>query len=130
MLNAHDREGIAACVTDGFFNEHTSQRGHSVRGRAAYRERLTGFLQDFEDLSYEIEDLVVDGERAAMAYLMRFRWHEGPGSDPAGGATSGVPVVMRGMFWFEVEGGLIAHRRDYFDGEDFARQVRNETAAQ
>jgi hypothetical protein len=35
------------------------------------------------------------------------------------------PVVIRGVFRFRVEDGLIAHRADYWDGADFQRQVGN-----
>ncbi|HLN04954.1 MAG TPA: nuclear transport factor 2 family protein [Acidimicrobiales bacterium] len=126
MLNAHDPEQIAACVTDDFLNEHTSRRGRTLRGRAAYRDRLRTFLAEFEDLSYQVEDVVVDEDRAAVCYVMRARWRIGAPASTSDGsvqAENGRPVALRGMFWFRVEGGLVAHRRDYWDGEDFASQV-------
>jgi len=73
-LNTHDPDAIAACVTDDFFNEHTSALGDSTHGRAAYRTRLPGFLAEFPDLRYDVEDVVVDGDRAAAAYTMTGRW--------------------------------------------------------
>ncbi|MFC0862289.1 nuclear transport factor 2 family protein [Sphaerimonospora cavernae] len=109
-LNHHDPDAIAACVTPDFHNEHTSVAGTSLRGRDAYRERLPTFLGQFTDLRYEIEDLIVDGWRAAVPYRMSFH-HDGR------------PVVIRGMFRFTVADGLIAHRVDYWDGADFARQT-------
>ena len=114
-LNAHDGDAIVACVTEDFHNEHTSALGRSVHGRAAYRERLTGFLAGFADLHYELEDLLVDGDRACAAYRMTFR---AAGSD-------GVerPVAIRGVFRFRVRDGLIAHRVDYWDGLEYQRQV-------
>lgn len=114
-LNAHDGDAIAACVTEDFHNEHTSALGRSVHGRAAYRERLTGFLAGFADLHYELEDLLVAGDRACAAYRMTFR---AAGSD-------GVerPVAIRGVFRFRVRDGLIAHRVDYWDGLEYQRQV-------
>ncbi len=109
-LNAHDADAAAAAVTEDFVNEHTSVRGASVTGRAAYRERLDGFLAGFPDLRYEVEDLLVDGARAAVPYSMTM-------------TVDGRPVRLRGIFRFTVRDGLIAHRVDYWDGEDFRRQV-------
>lgn len=114
-LNAGDADAVAACVSDDFFNEHTSALGASLRGRRAYRERLEGFLASFSGLRYDAEDVIVDEARAAVPYTMSFRWHDGSGADH--------PVTLRGMFRFEVRDGLIAHRVDYWDGLEFQRQV-------
>lgn len=119
-LNEHDADAIAACVAEDFHNEHTSTLGHSVHGRAAYRERLSGFLAGFTDLHYEIEDLLVDGDRAAAAYRMTFR---------AAGSDGVVrPVAIRGVFRFRVRDGLVSHRVDYWDGLEYRRQVEGETS--
>ncbi|MCW2919553.1 MAG: hypothetical protein JWN52_7621 [Actinomycetia bacterium] len=109
-LNTGDADRIAACVSPDFHNEHTSAAGRSLRGRDAYRTALDGFLSEFEDLRYEVEDLIVEGDRAAVAYRMTFR-------------LRGTPVLIRGMFRIRVEAGLLAHRVDYWDGADFARQT-------
>ncbi|MCF8528246.1 MAG: ester cyclase [Candidatus Nanopelagicales bacterium] len=114
-LNAHDPDAIAACVTEDFHNEHTSALGSSVHGRAAYRERLVGFLAAFTDLNYEVEDLLLDGVRAVVAYRMTFCV---TGSD---GALR--PVAIRGVFRFAVRDGLVAHRVDYWDGLEYQRQL-------
>jgi steroid delta-isomerase-like uncharacterized protein len=116
-LNAHDVNRITARVTDDFHNEHTSAAGVSVKGRDAYRERLDEFLARFTELHYDVEDMLVDGDRAAVAYTMRCVWID----------VTGVahPVALRGVFRFVVREGLIAHRVDYWDGTDFARQVAN-----
>ncbi len=114
-LNAHDADRIAACVSDDFFNEHTSAAGVSGRGRDAHRERLDAFLARFTDLRYDVEDLIVDRDRAAVAYTMRCTWLDDDGTRH--------PVVLRGMFRFVVRDGLIAHRVDYWDGADFHRQT-------
>ncbi|HVA73985.1 MAG TPA: nuclear transport factor 2 family protein [Acidimicrobiales bacterium] len=114
-LNGGEPEAIAAWVAEDFVNEHTSSLGHSLTGRDSYRERLRTFLAQFRNLHYELEDLIVDGSRAAAPYLMTFRWR-GEGTDP-------VPVRIRGMFRFEVAGGLVARRVDYWDSAEFERQV-------
>jgi steroid delta-isomerase-like uncharacterized protein len=114
-LNSGDADRIAACVTDDFINEHTSTLGHSVRGREAYRERLPAFLGQFQGLHYEIEDVVVEDERAAVAYAMRCTWVDEDGRP--------VPASIRGVFRFRVADGAVAHRVDYWDSAEFQRQV-------
>lgn len=111
-LNAGDADAVAACVSEDFHNEHTSAAGRSLTGRTAYRERLGGFLAEFENLHYDVEDLLVDDDRAAVGYRMTF-------------AFTGKPVDVRGMFWFRVADGLIAHRRDYWDGTTVQQQLDN-----
>ncbi len=115
-LNGGDPDVIAACVAEDFVNEHTSSLGHSVAGRGNYRRRLTTFLNEFRDLHYEMEDLIVEGSRAAVPYLMTFRWSRGQGE--------AVAVRIRGMFRFEVADGLVTRRVDYWDSAEFERQVR------
>ena len=110
-LNAHDADRVAACVADDFVNEHTAVLGHSRRGRAEYRAALDGFLSEFAELHYELEELIVDGANAAAAYRMSFR-------------RGGKPVRVRGVFRFRVDGeGLIAHRVDYWDSGEVTRQL-------
>ncbi len=109
-LNAHDADAIAASVTSDFVNEHTSTQGVSRIGRAAYRVALDGFLAAFENLHYDVEETLIDGDRAAVAYTMT-------------ATVGGRLIVIRGVFRFLVRDGLIAHRVDYWDGADYQRQI-------
>jgi ketosteroid isomerase-like protein len=120
-LNAHDADEAAACVAIDFHNEHTAALGTSVRGRDAYRARLPGFLAQFSGLRYDVEDLIVDGDRAAVPYRMTCRF-----TTDAGVA---VPVEIRGIFRFRVVDGEIVHRVDYWDSAEFTRQVAAATEA-
>ena len=113
-INAHDPDAVCDLVTEDFFNEHTSVRGTNVQGHEAYRQRLDQFLADMVDLTYQIEDLVAAGEKVAVAYRMSARWAH---------ADELYPFTIRGVFWFEVRSGRIAHRIDYRDGVDFEQQV-------
>lgn len=112
-LNAHDADRVAACVAEDFVNEHTSALGHSRRGRAEYRRALEGFLADFGDLRYELEDVLVDGDRAAVPYRMSFALR----------SAGDAPVAVRGVFVFTVRDGLVAHRTDYWDSGEVQRQL-------
>jgi ketosteroid isomerase-like protein len=114
-LNDHDPDAVAACVTPDFVNEHTSALGTSRVGRDAYRAALPRFLGQFLDLHYAVEDVIVEDDRAAVAYRMTCEWLDDDGRRH--------PVTLRGLFRFAVAGGLIAHRVDYWDGADFERQV-------
>jgi len=111
-LNSGDVDRITALVSEDFVNEHTSARGSTVIGRQAYRERLPAFLGAFEELLYEVEETIAEGPLVAIAYVLTAR-------------VSGHPVRVRGMFRFRIEGGLITHRVDYWDGEEFRRQVES-----
>ena len=113
-LNRHDADAVAGCVAEDFVNEHTSALGHGVTGRAAYRRRLDGFLGDFADLRYEVEDLVVRDVRAVLAYKMSFRLV----------SAGNAPVKVRGVFrlWVNSD-GLLARRIDYWDGTEVTRQL-------
>ena len=109
-LNRGSVDEAVRCVSDGFINEHTSALGETVVGREAYRERLGAFLGRFAGLHYQIEQMIVDGDAVAVAYRMSARCEERPFS-------------IRGMFRFQLEGGHIVHRVDYWDSADFLRQV-------
>jgi steroid delta-isomerase-like uncharacterized protein len=113
-LNSHDPDRIAGCVAHGFVNEHTSTMGHSLTGRVAYRRRLEDFLTDFADLRYESEQVLIDGDRAAVPYRMSFRLM----------SAGGRRVTIRGVFVLQVDDdGAIAHRTDYWDSADVQQQL-------
>ena len=104
-LNAGDVEAVLEHVAADFVSEHTSALGESFTGRDEYRARLPAFFALLPERRYEIEDVLVDGERAAVPYTLR-----------ASGA------VIRGVFLFTCRDGLIARRVDYWDSTEFLRQ--------
>jgi len=106
-----DADVIAGHVADEFVNEHTSGLGSGCVGKAAYRDRLPAFLADMVDLSYEVEDLVVDGERAAAFYTMTASWQ------------GKVAISIRGVQRFVVRDDLIHRRTDYWDSSVFLTQT-------
>jgi len=106
-----DADVIAGYVAEDFVNEHTAALGAGCRGRDAYRVALGGFLADMVDLGYEVEDLVVDGDRVAAFYNMSAQWQ---------GAT---PISVRGVQRLVVRDDLIVHRTDYWDSAVFLLQA-------
>ena len=105
---------IAAHVAPDFINEHTAALGSSSQGKAAYRERLPGFLSDMSGLRYEIEQLLVDGADVAAFYVMQASWQ---------GTAS---FVIRGGQRLRVINGLITYRIDYWDSAAFLVQISDE----
>lgn len=118
-LNDGDAAAAADCVAADFINEHTAGLGRNVYGRDAYRERLFVFLASFVDLHYEIEDMIIDGDRAAVPYVFSGRWLGAQGEY----TPPGRPFSLRGIFSFRILQHEIAHRVDYWDSAEFMRQI-------
>jgi steroid delta-isomerase-like uncharacterized protein len=105
-LNAGDVAAVLDLVTADFVSEHTSALGESFTGREEYRSRLPTFFALLPERHYEIEDVIIDGNRVAVPYILR---------------SSGA--VVRGVFVFTCRDGLIARRVDYWDSAEFLRQL-------
>ena len=105
-----DPDRIVALVSDDFVNEHTGALASGSSTATEYRRRLPTFLEQFTGLTYEPEDVITDGSKVAVPYVMRCRYE-------------GHTIELRGMFRFEVRDGTIAHRVDYWDGVSFLRQI-------
>ncbi len=109
-LSAADAHGVAALVTEDFVNEHTSEIGSGLRGRAAYAERLPDFLAQFAALHYEIVDVIAEGDRVAVRYRMTANFQ-------------GHPIDIPGVMLFRVVADLVAERTDVWDSLTFLRQT-------
>ena len=105
-----EADAVAAFVTDDFVNEHTAALGSGCTGRAEYAARVPGFLASMPGLTYEVEDVVADGDRVAVAYTLRT-------------TVNNRPISVRGVMRFRVEGNLVAHRTDYWDSLVFKQQA-------
>ncbi|MCS5684286.1 MAG: nuclear transport factor 2 family protein [Acidimicrobiales bacterium] len=103
-------DAIAAHVSEDFKNIHTSALAEPSSGRATYRERLPGFLNEFDGVTYEIVETFAEGNRVAAAYTMRADYR-------------GSQIEIQGMFRFLVSKGLITQRVDYFDSLNFLKQT-------
>ncbi len=105
-----DPRPVLDCVADDFVNEHTAALGSGCSGKAAYAERLPGFLASMADLRYEVHDVVAERGRAAATYTLH-------------ATVGGRPVAVPGCMHFEIAGGLITRRTDYWDSLVFQRQA-------
>jgi ketosteroid isomerase-like protein len=105
-----DADEVTAWVTDDFINEHTAALGTGCVGKAEYAARVPGFLASMPALRYDIEDTLAEGDRVAIAYVLRATINE-------------RDIAVRGVMRFRVEGELIAHRIDYWDSLVFKQQA-------
>ena len=103
-------DAVAAHVTDDFVNEHTAALGTGCVGKTEYRKRLPDFLARFAGLRYDIEDLITEGNKSAVAYTMRAN-------------SAGHDITVRGVMRITVRDGLVAHRTDYWDALGFLKQI-------
>lgn len=109
-LSASDADRVVGLVAEGFVNEHTSELGSGLVGRAAYAERLPQFLDQFAALHYEVIDTIVEGDRVAVRYRLTAN-------------CGGHPIDIPGVMLFRVVDGLITHRTDVWDSLTFLRQT-------
>ncbi len=105
-----DPNRVTALVTDDFVNEHTAALGSGCTGKAEYASRVPGFLASMPGLRYDVEDVIADGDRVAIAYVLRTTVNE-------------REIAVRGVMRFRVEGDLVAHRTDYWDSLVFKQQA-------
>ena len=103
-------ERVVSWVTEDFVNEHTAALGRGSTGRTEYAERVPGLLASMPGLIYEVEDVLADGNRVAVAYTLRT-------------TANDRPISVRGVMRFRVEGNLVAHRTDYWDSLVFKQQA-------
>lgn len=105
-----DADQVVAHVTDDFVNEHTAALGSGCTGKDEYARRVPGFLASMPGLRYDVEDVLADGERVAVAYTLRARVND-------------RDVAVRGVMRFVVRDGRIARRVDYWDSLVFQQQA-------
>ena len=103
-------DDVVAWVADDFVNDHTAALGSGCVGRAEYAARVPGFLASMPGLRYDVEDVLADNERVAVAYMLR-------------ATVNDRPVTVRGVMRFIVRDGLIAKRVDYWDSLVFKQQA-------
>src|SRR5438105_13551233 len=83
--NAHDADGVAACYAEDAVLYDVGLP-EPVRGRAAIRESVAGYLLAFSDLHADVGEPIVSGNRAAQ---------EGKVTGTNDGALMGIPPTAR-----------------------------------
>jgi steroid delta-isomerase-like uncharacterized protein len=89
-------------------DSHGHVEGGEYRGHAGFREMQGMFLRALPDVQIEIEDIIADGNRAAV------RWHaRGTHSgDGFGFEASQRAIDVRGTSWLTVSDGKIVEGWD------------------
>ena len=112
-FSSGEPDQVAAHVTADFDNRQVGVLGSGCQGADAYRERLKEFLSTFRNLNYRIEEVIEEGDKVAVAYVMTFDHGK-------------EPVTIPGVMLMTVRDGLIAERSDYWDGLAYLRQTGQE----
>jgi predicted ester cyclase len=84
------------------------------------REDIGRYVGAFDEVSSEIVELIVDGDRAAMYWRTSGR-HVGPYGDIAPEPTH-RRITMQGVDFFTVRDGRIVAMRSFWDAADVYRQ--------
>lgn len=95
IYNAHRPEAIDEFVAEDF--------GHHApiptpQGRDGFHQFMAGFWEAFPDATSTVEDIVADGDRAAVRYTMRAT-HRG---EFMGAAPTGNPIEVAGISIYRV----------------------------
>lgn len=77
VWNGEDPSVADELVADAFTLPREDSLPDDFTGPALYRTLAEGTREAFEDLSYEVEDVLVDGEKVAVRWTMRGT-HAGP----------------------------------------------------
>lgn len=109
-FSSADPEQIAKHVADDFENNQMSALGEGCQGKETYKTRLAEFLSNFADLFYLVEDMIIEGDRVAVAYKMNAK-------------EDGSGIEIHGVMLLTIVDGLIAKRSDYWDSLTYQLQV-------
>src|SRR5690606_24839751 len=118
-FNRGDREGMLALLTDDV--AHDLNQGARETGREAFRAFLARMDRCYRE---QLRDIVAtatpDGSRGAAEYVVHGEYRsDDEGLPPARGQR----YVLPGGAFFELRDGLIARVSNYYNLQDWLRQV-------
>jgi steroid delta-isomerase-like uncharacterized protein len=87
---------------------HGHMEGGDVRGPDGFRPTRDMFLSAIPDLHIEVEEVLAEGERAAVRWRARGH-HKGEGF---GFEATGKPIDIRGTSWFVIRKGQLVEGWD------------------
>ena len=118
-FNRGDWDGMLALLSDDVV--HDLNQGARETGRKAFAAFLARMNASYRE---QLRDVVVlaslDGNRAAAEYIVHGQYHStDEGLPPANGQT----YVLPGGAFFEIRGDRIARVTNYYNLQDWLRQV-------
>jgi steroid delta-isomerase-like uncharacterized protein len=103
------REGGEATVMELMAEDCIGQmEGADIRGRAQFLIARQQMMDTFPDLQLTVDDLIAQGDQAAVRWQVRATHHGGGLGVPA----TGQPVTFRGQTWMEFRNGKIVRGWD------------------
>lgn len=119
--NRHDSEAAAALYApDGEHEEIAFSQPR--QGHKALAGGLRRFFDAFPDARWDVRDVFLDGDRAAVSYVLTGTLQNDLGSVIA----SGQQMNLRGVLILEMtSSGLIQRTEDYWDSATFERQMQH-----
>jgi predicted ester cyclase len=129
-MTSGQREGLEALYTEDAINYEAASEPPAARvpGPDGAHATSAWLRAAFSDLSYDIEDIAVDGDHVVVRTTMRGR-HTGDFTTwEHDGTISSFPATKRDfaqnqMHWFTLEDGRIAEHRAQRDDLAMARQL-------
>lgn len=115
-------EGNVEAIEDLFapdFVLHDPTSPGEIRGREAYRETVETFREAFPDAEYTVEDVLAEGEMAALRYTARAT-HRGTFM---GFEATGEQVTVSGMEMYRVRDGEIVELWTSYDALGLLQQL-------
>ena len=101
-FNRHDPDAVASLLTDDTVFEDTSPvpDGSRIEGKAAVAEFWRGWFERNPDARFEVEEMIVTGDRAVVRWVYRKM-------------RDGRPWHLRGVDLFTVRDGKVAAKLAY-----------------
>ena len=118
-FNARDLDAFAGLLTEDVV--HDANQGEREQGKAAFRAFMDRMNSAYREQISDVEVLTnADGTRAAAEFTVDGEYLQAEeGFPPAHGQT----YRLRGGAFFDVRDGRIARVTNYYNVEDWLRQV-------
>ena len=101
--------------------KYHGQSDPQVRDRAAWKERVEAIMASYPDLHMTVEDMIAEGDRAAVRYTFRGT-NSGP-SPTVGIEADGKKVEVCGMTMSRSAGGRVVEVWEIVDALTLTRQL-------
>ncbi len=116
--NAHDVERLASLYTPDYEETDVGQ-ADPQRGRESIRRTATRYLRAFPDLQVTLNEVVIDGDRAALAWT----WCGTHRGTMLNIPPTGRHVTVRGTSFLTFEDGLIRRGLRVWDMAGLLRSI-------